>query len=190
MSETFLQMSHITKRFPGVLALSNVDFALRKGEVHALLGENGAGKSTLMKILSGVYQPDEGDIIFEGQSVSFANPLSAQSAGITIIHQEFNLFPELTVEENIFIGREFCKNNRWRLDEKQQRQAAIDILQKLNLNISPETLVADLTVAQQQMVEIAKAISVNAKILIMDEPTAALTETEIDSLFQVTRLLK
>ncbi|EJM7587691.1 sugar ABC transporter ATP-binding protein [Citrobacter freundii] len=190
MSETFLQMSHITKRFPGVLALSNVDFALRKGEVHALLGENGAGKSTLMKILSGVYQPDEGNIIFEGQSVSFANPLSAQSAGITIIHQEFNLFPELTVEENIFIGREFCKNNRWRLDEKQQRQAAIDILQKLNLNISPETLVADLTVAQQQMVEIAKAISVNAKILIMDEPTAALTETEIDSLFQVTRLLK
>ena len=190
MSETFLQMSHITKRFPGVLALSNVDFALRKGEVHALLGENGAGKSTLMKILSGVYQPDEGDIIFEGRSVSFANPLSAQSAGITIIHQEFNLFPELTVEENIFIGREFCKNNRWRLDEKQQRQAAIDILQKLNLNISPETLVADLTVAQQQMVEIAKAISVNAKILIMDEPTAALTETEIDSLFQVTRLLK
>lgn len=190
MSETFLQMSHITKRFPGVLALSNVDFALRKGEVHALLGENGAGKSTLMKILSGVYQPDEGDIIVEGQPVTFANPLSAQSAGITIIHQEFNLFPELTVEENIFIGREFCKNNRWRLDEKQQRQAAIDILQKLNLNISPETLVADLTVAQQQMVEIAKAISVNAKILIMDEPTAALTETEIDSLFQVTRLLK
>ena len=190
MSETFLQMSHITKRFPGVLALSNVDFTLRKGEVHALLGENGAGKSTLMKILSGVYQPDEGDIIFEGQPVSFANPLSAQSLGITIIHQEFNLFPELTVEDNIFIGREFCKNNRWRLDEKQQRQAAIDILQKLNLNISPETLVADLTVAQQQMVEIAKAISVNAKILIMDEPTAALTETEIDSLFQVTRLLK
>lgn len=190
MSETFLQMSHITKRFPGVLALSNVDFALHKGEVHALLGENGAGKSTLMKILSGVYQPDEGEIIFEGQPVTFANPLSAQSAGITIIHQEFNLFPELTVEENIFIGREFCKNNRWRLDEKQQRQAAIDILQKLNLNIAPDTLVADLTVAQQQMVEIAKAISVNAKILIMDEPTAALTETEIDSLFQVTRLLK
>lgn len=190
MSETFLQMSHITKRFPGVLALSNVDFALRKGEVHALLGENGAGKSTLMKILSGVYQPDEGNIISEDQAVSFANPLSAQKAGITIIHQEFNLFPELTVEDNIFIGREFCKNNRWRLDEKQQRQAAIDILQKLNLNIAPDTLVADLTVAQQQMVEIAKAISVNAKILIMDEPTAALTETEIDSLFQVTRLLK
>lgn len=190
MSETFLQMKHITKRFPGVLALNDVQFTLRRGEVHALLGENGAGKSTLMKILSGVYQPDEGEIIFEDKPVSFSDPLSAQNVGITIIHQEFNLFPEFTVEENIFIGREFCKKNRWRLDEKQQRQATIEILQKLNLAIKPDTLVADLTVAQQQMVEIAKAISVNARILIMDEPTAALTETEIESLFRVTRLLK
>ena len=190
MSETFLQMKHITKRFPGVLALNDVQFSLRRGEVHALLGENGAGKSTLMKILSGVYQPDEGEIIFEDKPVSFSDPLSAQNVGITIIHQEFNLFPELTVEENIFIGREFCKKNRWRLDEKQQRQATIEFLQKLNLAIKPDTLVADLTVAQQQMVEIAKAISVNARILIMDEPTAALTETEIESLFRVTRLLK
>ncbi|EES0911897.1 sugar ABC transporter ATP-binding protein [Escherichia coli] len=190
MSETFLQMKHVTKRFPGVLALNDVQFSLRRGEVHALLGENGAGKSTLMKILSGVYQPDEGEIIFEDKPVSFSDPLSAQNVGITIIHQEFNLFPELTVEENIFIGREFCKKNRWRLDEKQQRQATIEILQKLNLAIKPDTLVADLTVAQQQMVEIAKAISVNARILIMDEPTAALTETEIESLFRVTRLLK
>ncbi|HAS0002575.1 TPA: sugar ABC transporter ATP-binding protein [Escherichia coli] len=190
MSETFLQMKHITKRFPGVLALNDVQFTLRRGEVHALLGENGAGKSTLMKILSGVYQPDEGEIIFEDKPVSFSDPLSAQNVGITIIHQEFNLFPELTVVENIFIGREFCKKNRWRLDEKQQRQATIEILQKLNLAIKPDTLVADLTVAQQQMVEIAKAISVNARILIMDEPTAALTETEIESLFRVTRLLK
>ncbi|WP_267234592.1 sugar ABC transporter ATP-binding protein [Escherichia coli] len=190
MSETFLQMKHITKRFPGVLALNDVQFTLRRGEVHALLGENGAGKSTLMKILSGVYQPDEGEIIFEDKPVSFSDPLSAQNVGITIIHQEVNLFPELTVEENIFIGREFCKKNRWRLDEKQQRQATIEILQKLNLAIKPDTLVADLTVAQQQMVEIAKAISVNARILIMDEPTAALTETEIESLFRVTRLLK
>ncbi|HFG0104689.1 TPA: sugar ABC transporter ATP-binding protein [Escherichia coli] len=190
MSETFLQMKHITKRFPRVLALNDVQFSLRRGEVHALLGENGAGKSTLMKILSGVYQPDEGEIIFEDKPVSFSDPLSAQNVGITIIHQEFNLFPELTVEENIFIGREFCKKNRWRLDEKQQRQATIEILQKLNLAIKPDTLVADLTVAQQQMVEIAKAISVNARILIMDEPTAALTETEIESLFRVTRLLK
>lgn len=190
MSETFLQMSHITKRFPGVLALSNVSFNLRPGEVHALLGENGAGKSTLMKILSGVYQPDDGEIVFEDRRVTFADPLSAQRAGITIIHQEFNLFPDLTVEENIFIGREYCRNNRWRLDEKTQRQAVRDILKQLNLAISPQTRVADLTVAQQQMVEIAKAISVNAKVLIMDEPTAALTESEIESLFTVTRLLK
>lgn len=190
MSDNFLQMNNITKRFPGVVALSHVGFNLRRGEVHALLGENGAGKSTLMKILSGVYQPDEGEIIFEGQSVKFSSPLEAQLLGITIIHQEFNLFPDLTVEENIFIGREFCKNNRWQLDAKTQRQKVQTILDTLNLKIKPETRVSDLTVAQQQMVEIAKAISVNAKILIMDEPTAALTESEIDSLFNVTRLLR
>ncbi len=190
MSDTFLQMNNITKRFPGVLALSNVSFNLRRGEVHALLGENGAGKSTLMKILSGVYRPDEGEIIFENNTVHFSSPLEAQNLGITIIHQEFNLFPDLTVEENIFIGREFCKNNRWQLDAKTQRAQVSEILTKLNLKIKPDSRVADLTVAQQQMVEIAKAISVNAKVLIMDEPTAALTESEIDSLFRVTRLLK
>ncbi|WP_061708208.1 sugar ABC transporter ATP-binding protein [Pseudenterobacter timonensis] len=190
MSETLIEMKRITKRFPGVLALNQVDFDLRRGEVHALLGENGAGKSTLMKILSGVYQPDAGEIWFEQQPVSFSHPISAQLAGITIIHQEFNLFPDLTVEENIFIGREFCKNSRWLLDKRAQRQAVIEILQRLNLTISPDTLVSELTVAQQQMVEIAKAISVNARVLIMDEPTAALTESEIESLFQVTRMLK
>lgn len=189
MSETLIQMKRITKRFPGVLALSQVDFDLRRGEVHALLGENGAGKSTLMKILSGVYQPDAGEILFEGQPVSFSDPLSAQLAGITIIHQEFNLFPDLTVEENIFIGREFCKNSRWQLDKRAQRQAVEKILQTLNLKIAPDARVSDLTVAQQ-MVEIAKAISVNAKVLIMDEPTAALTESEIESLFEVTHMLK
>lgn len=190
MSETLIQMTCITKRFPGVLALNQVDFDLRCGEVHALLGENGAGKSTLMKILSGVYQPDAGEIRFEGQSVSFSDPLSAQHAGITIIHQEFNLFPDLTVEENIFIGREFCKNSRWQLDKRAQRQAVEKILHTLNLKIAPDARVSELTVAQQQMVEIAKAISVNAKVLIMDEPTAALTESEIESLFDVTRMLK
>lgn len=190
MSDIFLQMNNITKRFPGVMALSDVSFDLRRGEVHALLGENGAGKSTLMKILSGVYHPDEGEIIFENNKVQFSSPLEAQISGITIIHQEFNLFPDLTVEENIFIGREFCKNNRWQLDEKTQRARVIDILAKLNLKIKPDSRVAELTVAQQQMVEIARAISVNAKVLIMDEPTAALTESEIDTLFRVTRLLK
>lgn len=190
MPDTFLQMQHISKHFPGVLALDDVSFSLQHGEVHALLGENGAGKSTLMKILSGVYQPDSGEIIIDNQSVFFASPLAAQKAGITIIHQEFNLFPELTVAENLFIGREFYKYHRWQLDQKAQNAAAQRILQQLQLNLSPENKISDLTVAQQQMVEIARAISVNAKVLIMDEPTAALTESEIESLFAVTRQLK
>lgn len=190
MPEFFLQMRHITKGFPGVLALNDVNFDLHQGEVHALLGENGAGKSTLMKVLSGVYQPDAGEIILEGKSVSFSTPLAAQQAGIVIIHQEFNLFPDLSVAENVFIGREFCKHYRWQLDKKTQNQVTQKILDTLHLNISPEAKVSDLTVAQQQMVEIARAISMNAKILIMDEPTAALTESEIDSLFTATRLLK
>ena len=190
MSETLIQMTRITKRFPGVLALNQVDFDLRRGEVHALLGENGAGKSTLMKILSGVYQPDSGEIRFEGQSVSFSDPLSAQHAGITIIHQEFNLFPDLTVEENIFIGREFCKNSRWQLDKRAQRQAVEKILHTLNLKIAPDARVSELTVAQQQMVEIAKALARNAKIIAFDEPTSSLSAREIDNLFRVIRELR
>lgn len=190
MDTTILKMDNITKRFPGVLALDNVSFNLRRGEVHALLGENGAGKSTLMKVLSGVHIPNDGQISFEGQHVKLTSPISAQEKGIAIIHQEFNLFPELSVAENIFIGREFRGNNRWLLDDASQVDAAQALLDKLNLKISPHTLVEKLTVAQQQMVEIAKALSVNAKILIMDEPTAALTESEIKSLFKVTNMLK
>ncbi|WCE31916.1 sugar ABC transporter ATP-binding protein [Vibrio sp. SCSIO 43137] len=190
MNTTIVQMNDITKRFPGVLALDNVSFNLRKGEVHALLGENGAGKSTLMKVLSGVHNPDEGHILFEGKEVSLGSPIAAQEKGITIIHQEFNLFPELTVAENIFIGREHTAGHKWVLDDRAQAKATQALLDKLNLDISPDTLVEKLTVAQQQMVEIAKALSVNAKVLIMDEPTAALTESEIDSLFQVTNMLK
>lgn len=190
MNTTIVQMNGITKRFPGVLALDNVSFNLRKGEVHALLGENGAGKSTLMKVLSGVHNPDEGHILFEGKQVSLGSPIAAQEKGITIIHQEFNLFPELTVAENIFIGREHTAGHKWVLDDRAQAKATQALLDKLNLDISPDTLVEKLTVAQQQMVEIAKALSVNAKVLIMDEPTAALTESEIDSLFQVTNMLK
>lgn len=190
MSETVLQMKNITKRFPGVLALDKVNFDLQKGEVHALLGENGAGKSTLMKILSGVYTSDDGQILLADQPVKIPNPIAASALGIAIIHQEFNLFPDLTVEQNIYIGREHHKSIKWILNEAAQRDAVNQILAMLNLTISPTSLVANLTVAQQQMVEIAKALSVNAKILIMDEPTAALTESEIDSLFQVIRLLK
>lgn len=190
MNTTILKMENITKKFPGVLALNRVNFNLRRGEVHALLGENGAGKSTLMKVLSGVHVPNEGKINFEGDYVELRSPIAAQNRGIAIIHQEFNLFSELTVAQNIFIGREFRGANKWLLDESAQESAAQEILDKLNLDIKPNTLVEHLTVAQQQMIEIAKALSVNAKILIMDEPTAALTESEIKSLFAVTNMLK
>ncbi|WP_022942602.1 sugar ABC transporter ATP-binding protein [Psychromonas hadalis] len=190
MNTTLVKMENITKKFPGVLALDNVSFNLRSGEVHALLGENGAGKSTLMKVLSGVHVPNNGRIIFEGKEVVFDTPISAQEKGIAIIHQEFNLFPELSVADNIFIGREFRAGNKWVLDEHAQVEGAKKILDRLNLDINPNTLVETLSVAQQQMVEIAKALSINAKVLIMDEPTAALTESEIESLFDVTNMLK
>ncbi|GAL28180.1 ribose ABC transport system ATP-binding protein RbsA [Vibrio variabilis] len=153
-----------------MLALDNVSFNLRKGEVHALLGENGAGKSTLMKVLSGVHVPEEGEILYESLPVKLTSPISAQTIGIAIIHQEFNLFPELSVAENIFIGRERTAKHKWLLDDNSQSEATQALLDKLNLDIKPETLVEELTVAQQQMVEIAKALSVNAKVLIMDEP--------------------
>ncbi|HEY0210534.1 sugar ABC transporter ATP-binding protein [Acerihabitans sp.] len=190
MSAALLTMKHVTKRFPGVLALDNVNFDLHRGEVHALLGENGAGKSTLMKILSGVYSCDEGQIELDGRPVTITSPIQAGALGIAIIHQEFNLFPDLTVEQNIYIGREHHKRAKWILDDVSQRQAVSGILRMLNLTIDPDKRISELTVAQQQMVEIAKALSVNAKILIMDEPTAALTESEIDSLFKVIELLK
>lgn len=188
MLDTLLAMKKITKRFPGVLALNRVDFNLRRGEVHALLGENGAGKSTLMKILSGVYQKDEGEIIFKGNPVNINGPLAGRKLGISIIHQEFNLCSHLTVAQNIFIGREHRKG--WLLDEKRQNRAAADILETLNLAIAPDRQVITLTVAQQQMVEIAKALSFNSRILIMDEPTATLTDCEIDSLFRVINMLR
>ena len=188
MSDDLLVMKKITKRFPGVLALNRVDFNLRSGEVHALLGENGAGKSTLMKILSGVYQKDEGEILYKGNPVIINEPLAARKLGISIIHQEFNLCSHLTVAQNIFIGREHRKG--WLLDQERENRAAVDILETLNLAIAPDRQVGTLTVAQQQMVEIAKALSFNSRILIMDEPTAALTEREIDSLFRVTNMLR
>ncbi|UYM18249.1 sugar ABC transporter ATP-binding protein [Endozoicomonas euniceicola] len=188
MSDVLLEMKKITKRFPGVLALNRVDFDLYRGEVHALLGENGAGKSTLMKILSGVCQKDEGEIIFKGSPVIIDGPLAARNLGISIIHQEFNLCSHLTVAQNIFIGREHRKG--WFLDENRQNRAAADLLESLNLAIAPDRLVSTLTVAQQQMVEIAKALSFNSGILIMDEPTAALTDSEIDCLFRVMNRLR
>jgi ribose transport system ATP-binding protein len=184
-----LEMKNIHKAFPGVKALDNVQLNVRAGEVHILLGENGAGKSTLMKILAGVHQADKGTIHIEGKQVDIKSTKDAQKHGIGIIFQEFNLIPHLSVAENIFFGRvpRFLSSivNRKKLFEDTTR-----ILNELQLDISPKTLVKDLGVAEQQMVEIAKALSINSKILIMDEPTAALTEQEIDKLFERIHNLK
>ena len=190
MSEALVLMEGIEKTFPGVHALSQCQFELRHGEVHALVGENGAGKSTLMKVLAGVYAKDAGRIFYKGKEVEVPNPRAAQHLGISMIHQELNLMPHLTVAQNIFIGREPRRNVRFMLDEKAINEQAQQLFARMHLNLDPRTKVADLTVAKQQMVEIAKALSFNAEVLIMDEPTAALTESEIDELFRIIRDLR
>lgn len=190
MSKALIQMEGIVKRFPGVLALDQSRFELRAGEVHALIGENGAGKSTLMKIIGGIYSKDAGRMLFEGQEVEVSSPRQAQDLGISIIHQELNLMPHLTVAQNIFIGREPRTNIPFFVDDKSINQEAKRIFEMLSLKLDPNTKVADLTVAKQQMVEIAKALSFNAKVLIMDEPTAALTDLEIEDLFALIRQLR
>ncbi|MDQ0338328.1 ribose transport system ATP-binding protein [Caldalkalibacillus uzonensis] len=190
MSEVLLRMEDIDKRFPGVQALSKARFELKKGEVHALVGENGAGKSTLMKILTGIYQKDAGTIFFKGKEIDIPNTKTAQNLGISMIHQELNLMPDLTVAQNIFIGREPRKRFQLFLDEKRQNEMASLMFERLNLNLDLNTLVSELTVAKQQMVEIAKALSFDAEVLIMDEPTAALTENEIEDLFKIIHQLR
>ena len=188
--ETLLRMEGISKSFPGVQALSDCQFELRSGEVHALVGENGAGKSTLMKVLGGIYHKDSGHIYLEGKEVEIHNPRAAQHLGISIVHQELNLMPHLTAAQNIFIGREPRTKLPFVVDDNTTNQQAERLFQMLNLKLEPNTKVADLTVAKQQMVEIAKALSFNAKILVMDEPTAALTDTEIEELFSVIKQLR
>lgn len=189
MGREILKMENISKSFPGVKALDNVDFSVYGNEVMALLGENGAGKSTLMKILSGVYTKDEGKIILEDKEVDITSPRDATAKGIAIIHQELNLVPYLTVYENIFLGREI-KSPYGGLDKKEMIRQSRKILERLKVNISPTMTVNYLSIAQQQMVEIAKALSLNAKIIIMDEPTDTLTDTEVSSLFEIIRELK
>src|SRR5436305_2364763 len=184
-----LEMRAITKRFPGVLALSEVSLDVYQGEVHALVGENGAGKSTLMKVLAGVYSKDAGRLRFKGKEVEIPSPRAAQQLGISMIHQELNLMPHLTVAQNIFIGRE-PRHALGFLDERKLNDNALRLLETLRLDLDPRTRVSKLTVATQQMVEIAKALSFNSEVLIMDEPTAALTETEIDDLFRIIRQLR
>jgi ribose transport system ATP-binding protein len=183
-------MEGIDKEFPGVQALDHAHFELRAGEVHALVGENGAGKSTLMKILAGVYTKDAGRILYKGQEVNLSNPRAAQNHGISIIHQELNLMPHLTVAQNIFIGREPRQTIPFLLDDRAINTQTRELLAKLHIELDPRTKVSDLTVAKQQMVEIAKALSFNSEVLIMDEPTAALTAAEIDELFRIIRALR
>ena len=183
-----LGVEGISKSFPGVLALQDVSLQVFSGEVLGLVGENGAGKSTLMKILSGVYQPDGGEVVFAGAPVNLQSPRQAQDLGISIIYQEFNLMPNLSVEENVFVGREPNSGGfvRWRALRGQTR----DLLDQLGVHLDPGAKVRNLSVAEQQMVEIAKALSLNARLVIMDEPTSALTDTEVTALFAIIRGLK
>ena len=184
-----LEVENISKGFPGVKALDRVSFDLRKGEVHALVGENGAGKSTLMKILSGVYQADEGTIRYKGKVVSFRDVTESHKAGIGIIYQELNLIPHLSVAANIFIGREPL-TQFGTLDEKKMNTDAAAVLSRLNIRLDPTIILNKLPVSKQQMVEIAKALSLDSEVLIMDEPTSALSEAEIDELFTIIHALR
>ena len=188
--DTLVSLRGLSKSFAGVQALDKVAFELRAGEVHALMGENGAGKSTLMKVLAGIHARDAGEIEIEGRPVDIASPRAAQALGIGIVHQELNLMRHLSAAQNIFIGREPRRGLGLFLDEERLNADASRLFERLNLDLDPRTPVADLTVARQQMVEIAKALSFDSKVLIMDEPTAALNAQEVADLFRVVRQLR
>ncbi len=188
MSETILKMQGIQKYFSGVHALNGVDFELKAGEVHALMGENGAGKSTLIKVLCGIHKRDGGTIEYFGEEVSFNNIAESQAAGISVIHQELNMMNHLTVAQNMFIGREVM--NGGIINDKQMEIEAQKLFDKMGVKINPSTKLGDLTVGKQQMVEIAKAVSRDCKLLVLDEPTAALTLPEVEELFNIMRDLQ
>ncbi len=187
-SAALLRMRGISKSFPGVRALQDVDFEVGAGEIHAFLGENGAGKSTLLKILSGAQPPDTGSIEFDGSKVSFASPQDAQRAGIVTIYQEFTLAPDMTVAENVFIGRE--PGSKLFISYRKLEAQTAELCKRIGLDRSPTALVRDLSVAEQQMVEIARALSMKSKLIVMDEPTSALSRTEVEKLFSIIRGLK
>lgn len=188
--DIILEIKNVTKRFPGVLALDKVQLTLKKGEVHVLLGENGAGKSTLIKTLTGAYVPDEGEMFFDGEKIKLESPLHAQKLGISAVYQEFNLIPELDAAKNIFLGKELMAGHSIKLNHKEMYRKSAEYLKEIGANINLHTPVKSLGVASQQMVEIAKAISTDCKVLILDEPTAVLTNQEIDKLFEVVETLK
>ncbi|HAM62252.1 MAG: sugar ABC transporter ATP-binding protein [Firmicutes bacterium GWF2_51_9] len=191
--EIILEMNHISKSFPGVKALDDVSFHVRKGTVHALMGENGAGKSTLMKCLFGIYLPDDGEIILEGKKMDFHNPKDALNAGISMIHQELQPIPYRSIAENLWIGRYpmiKIANIPVMVDAKKMRDMSTDLLSRVRLNANPDTKLKDLSVSQIQSIEIAKAISYNAKIIIMDEPTSSLTQAEVTQLFEIINELR
>jgi len=188
MGEVILSMKGIDKSFPGVHALDHANLEVCKGEVHALMGENGAGKSTLMKVLTGIYSKDTGTITYEGKEVEYHNPKEAQDAGIVIVHQELNMMNHLTVAQNIFIGREFMKGGL--IDDARMNAETKKLFDQMEIDINPAEKMGNLTVGKQQMCEIAKAISHQAKIIIFDEPSSALTEAEIEELFKIIRDLR
>ncbi|MFD1396303.1 sugar ABC transporter ATP-binding protein [Kroppenstedtia eburnea] len=190
MTKPLLEMTQIQKSFSGVQVLTDAGFSLDRGEVHALMGENGAGKSTLMKILGGIYRKDGGRVMVSGVERDISNPREATGLGIAMIHQELNLIPHLSVMENLFLGREFVFGRTGWIRWNRMKAEAKKWLEQLEMDLDPSVQTGDLSVGQQQMVEIAKALSLEAKILVLDEPTAALTNREIESLFNVIRSLK
>jgi rhamnose transport system ATP-binding protein len=190
VAERILELKHITKTFPGVTALDDVHFDLKPGEIHALIGENGAGKSTLIKVITGVYQPDAGEVIFDGAPVVIRGTADSQRIGIAAIYQHVTCYPDLSVTENIFIGHEKINPVFRTIDWKDLHHRAEELLQRLDADFDPRMLMGNLSVAQQQIVEIAKALSANARIIIMDEPTAPLTNRESEDLYRITESLR
>lgn len=188
--QPILQLEHISKSFAGVHALTDVSFTLFPGEIHALVGENGAGKSTLVKIITGIHQPNEGHIIFQGKPTAFHNTLAAHQHGIAAIYQDLNLFPDLNIAENIFMGHMPINPKTKAIDWNTMYQRSTEILHSLGVNLNPKSRVLGLSIAEQQMVEIAKALSVKAKVLLMDEPTSTLTLRETEELFRIARQLR